>query len=108
MLEARIVAICEEAQRSEWLLSQHFIDHQLTEENRPTVDEARDAFCTDDPEVIEDHPVSHYGPECLIASVVGGRDIHVQCSYPPGVVVITAYWPDTEPDEWTNDYRRRA
>lgn len=39
-----------------------------------------------------------------IGKTRNGRDLHVQASLPPSVVIITAYEPD--PSEWV-DYRIR-
>jgi len=52
-------------------------------------------------EVIEDYPHDKYGSSCLVHGMtVEERYLHVLCSYPPNVKVITAYEPD--PDEWIN------
>lgn len=58
-------------------------------------------------EVIESYPLDKYGPSCLICgSSEDGRILHVQCSIDP-VLIITAYDPTLEPDEWSNDFKRR-
>lgn len=57
-------------------------------------------------EVIEEYPYDKYSPSCLIyGRTKEGRDLHVQVSLPPKVVVITAYDPD--PDEWIDCRVRR-
>lgn len=56
-------------------------------------------------EVIETYAQDKYGPSCLILGLtLAGRPLHVQCSWPPQVKVITVYEPD--PTEWL-DYRQR-
>ena len=56
-------------------------------------------------ELIEDYPEDKYSPSCLIyGKTEAVRDLHVQVSFPPRVVVITLYEPD--PEEWI-DYRVR-
>ncbi len=58
-------------------------------------------------EVIEDYPEDKYGPSCLILGfTVGGRPLHVQCSYPsrPLIKIVTVYEPD--PSLWL-DFRIR-
>jgi hypothetical protein len=56
-------------------------------------------------EIIEEYPDDKYSPSCLIyGKTKFGRDLHVQSSLPPSVVIITAYDPDET--EWTN-YRVR-
>jgi hypothetical protein len=59
-------------------------------------------------EVIEDYPDDKYRPSCLILGWSHeGRPLHVQCSHAmPDVIVVTQYEPD--PDEWTEDLRRRT
>jgi len=57
-------------------------------------------------EVIEEYPDDKYSPSCLIyGKTEKGRDLHVQISLPPIVVVITTYEPD--PAEWINCKIRR-
>jgi hypothetical protein len=56
-------------------------------------------------EIIEEYPDDKYSPSCLIyGKTENGRDLHIQLSYPPSVVVITVYEPD--PEEWL-DFRTR-
>jgi YgiT-type zinc finger domain-containing protein len=57
-------------------------------------------------EIIEEYPEDKYGPSCLIfGRTRNGRAIHVQCSLPPTIWVITLYEP--EPDEWIEFRKRR-
>jgi hypothetical protein len=50
-------------------------------------------------EIIEEYPEDKYSPSCLIyGKTEDGRNLHVQISLPPSVVVITTYEPD--PREW--------
>lgn len=56
--------------------------------------------------VIEDYPDDKYSPSCLIlGSTQRGRALHVQCSAPPRVRVVTVYQPDA--DEWIENRMRR-
>ncbi len=56
-------------------------------------------------EVIEEYPDDKYSPSCLIyGRTKSGRDLHIQLSIPPTIVIITAYEPDES--EWI-DYRVR-
>jgi hypothetical protein len=56
-------------------------------------------------EIIEAYPNDKYGPSCLILGKTRtGRPLHIQCSLPPTVWIITLYEPD--PKEWI-DFRRR-
>lgn len=48
-------------------------------------------------EIIEDYPDDKYGPSCLVLGrTIGGRPIHVHCSYPTRdyLKIITVYEPD--------------
>jgi hypothetical protein len=57
-------------------------------------------------EIIEEYPHDKYSPSCLVyGKTEAGRDLHIQVSLPPIVVVITAYEPD--PEEWENGRNRR-
>lgn len=57
-------------------------------------------------EIIETYPDDKYGPSCLILGRTRtGRPLHVQCSLPPTVWIITLYEPDSQ--EWTDLRRRR-
>lgn len=56
-------------------------------------------------EIIEEYPDDKYSPSCLVYGKTEiGRDLHVQVSLPPIVVIITVYEPD--PEEWV-DYKMR-
>jgi hypothetical protein len=56
-------------------------------------------------EIIEEYPEDKYGPSCLILGrTQSGRPLHVQCSLPPTIWIITLYEPD--PQEWI-DWRSR-
>ncbi|MFQ5454613.1 MAG: DUF4258 domain-containing protein [Nitrospirota bacterium] len=57
-------------------------------------------------EIIEEYPKDKYSPSCLIyGKTENGKDIHVQLSLPPSVVIITTYGPD--PEEWIDCKIRR-
>ena len=57
-------------------------------------------------EVIEEYPEDKYSPTCLIYGKTNhGRNLHVQTSHPPKVVIITTYEPDSQ--EWIDGRIRR-
>ena len=57
-------------------------------------------------EIIEKYLGDKYSPSCLVyGKTEEGRDIHVQLSLPPKVVVITTYEPN--PAEWLDCRKRR-
>ncbi len=56
--------------------------------------------------IIEENPEDKYSPSCLIYGHTQlGRPLHVLCSLPPRVRVITAYQPD--PEHWIDNRVRR-
>ena len=57
-------------------------------------------------EIIEEYPADKYSPSCLVyGKTENGRNLHVQVSLPPMVVIITTYEPDTK--EWIDCRIRR-
>ncbi len=57
-------------------------------------------------EIIEEYPLDKFSPSCLVyGKTEMGRNLHIQISLPPVVVVITAYEPD--PEEWIDGRYRR-
>lgn len=70
-----------------------------------SVKEVEEALLSGGAEVIEDYPEDPRSPSCLILGMTeGGRTLHIQCTYPPNIALITAYEPKAE--EWL-DYRIR-
>jgi hypothetical protein len=56
--------------------------------------------------IIEEYPDDKYGPSCLIyGRTTRGRPIHVQCSLPPDIWIITVYEPAA--DEWVDFSKRK-
>ena len=56
--------------------------------------------------IIEEYPDDKYSPSCLIyGQTLVKRDLHVQASLPPKVVIVTTYGPD--PGEWIDCRTRR-
>ncbi len=48
-------------------------------------------------EIIEEYPDDKYSPSCLIyGRTKTERDLYVQLSFPPSIIIITAYDPDQE------------
>ena len=72
-----------------------------------SVDEVKEAILSSDAEIIEDYPENTRGPSCLVLGITSnGQPLHVQCSYPPNIAVITTYKP--EPAEWLNLRTRKG
>lgn len=56
--------------------------------------------------IIEEYPADKYGPSCLVyGQTRKSRPLHIVCSLPPRVRIITAYEPD--PTEWLDGQRRK-
>jgi len=57
-------------------------------------------------EIIEEYPADKYGPSCLIlGNTIQKRPLHMVCSLPPRVRVVTVYEPD--PEKWIDNRHRR-
>src|SRR4030067_2116029 len=83
-----------------------FSDHSVKRmiKRNVTRQEVESAILTG--EIIEEYPDDKYSPSCLVYGKTEiGRDLHVQVSLPPIVVIITAYDPD--PKEWIDFKIRR-
>jgi len=74
-------------------------------ERHISIKKVEEALLSSGAEVIEDYPEDPRSPSCLVLGITkGGRLLHIQCTYPPNVAVITAYEPKSE--EWI-DWRIR-
>lgn len=83
-----------------------FTDHAVRQMARRAImdTEVQEAILTG--EIIEEYPDEKYGPSCLIYDhTLRGRPLHVQCSVPLRVRVITVYQPD--PKGWINNRHKR-
>ena len=70
-----------------------------------SVGEIEEALLSGDTEVIEEYPEDPRSPSFLALGITGsGRPLHLQCTYPPNVAIITAYEPNA--NEWI-DWRTR-
>jgi hypothetical protein len=93
--------IQEKVQKGEYYWRQHAVERSV--EREVTEEEIAEVILHG--EIIEEYPEDKYGPSCLIFGRTGReRPIHVQCSLPPSVSIITLYEPD--PAEWI-DFRKR-
>ncbi|MFA4835729.1 MAG: DUF4258 domain-containing protein [Dehalococcoidia bacterium] len=76
-------------------------------ERHISVSEVKEAILSGGSEVVEVYPDDPRGPSCLVLGVTAAdRPLHIGCSYPPIVAVITAYDPD--PGEWVNWRTRKV
>jgi len=84
----------------------HFSDHAVKRMIKRTIfrHEIEEALLCG--EIIENYPDDKYAPSCLMYGMTRtGRNLHVQVTLPPEVIIITAYEPDLE--EWINFRIRR-
>jgi hypothetical protein len=57
-------------------------------------------------EIIERYLDDKYSPSCLVSGKTeAGKDLHIQVSFPPHIVIITVCEPD--PKEWIDCKIRR-
>lgn len=95
-------AVKEIARRRLLIFTEHAVRQMI--KRQITDDEVRDAILFG--EIIEDYPDDKYSPSCLILGATrAGRPLHVQCSDPPRVRVVTVYQPD--PTEWIDNRLRK-
>ena len=66
-----------------------------------SVSEIEEALLATGAELIENYRDDPRGPSCLVLGFTERAvPLHVQCTYPPEVAIVTAYQPEIE--EWTN------
>src|SRR6266508_3597178 len=107
MYEARLAALVMEIQDGASVLSGHAVTQMERADRRITRRMLEAALTAGDVEQIEDYPNDPRGASCLVLCWFDGCALHVNLSYPPTPTIITVYWPDSEPDEWSADFRRR-
>lgn len=93
--------IREDVNRGDWSFTEHAV--RQMRDRRIKADEVQQAILSG--EIIEEYPDDKYSPSCLVyGQTVERRRLHVVCSLPPVVRIITVYEPNQE--DWI-DYRRR-
>ena len=108
MDQSTIASLCYDIQRDQAYWSEHVVN-RIYETTRPARRDVEYMICEDAAAIIERTLEDDRGPSCLIrGEAADGRILHVKFSYPPFPTVITAYWPDTEPDEWDELFWRRV
>lgn len=97
-----IKEIQDKIERGEYRFSDHSVKRMI----RRSIDRHEVEEIILRGEIIEEYPDDKYSPSCLIYGQTSkGRNLHVQISLPPVVVVITTYEPN--PEEWVNFKIRR-
>jgi len=83
-----------------------FSDHAVKRMIKRSISRQEVETVISEGEIIEEYPHDKYSPSCLVyGKTETGRDLHIQVSLPPVVVVITVYEPD--PEEWVNGRNKR-
>jgi len=84
----------------------NFSDHAVKRMIKRSIDRHEVEEALSGGEIIEKYPDDKYAPSCLVyGKTEDGRDLHVQVTLPPDVVVITTYEPDL--GEWIDCKIRR-
>jgi hypothetical protein len=97
-----IKTIKDKIEKGEYRFSDHAVKRMIKRNiERIEIEEAVIAG-----EIIEEYPDDKYSPSCLIyGRTKSSRNLHVQLSIPPTVVIITAYEPAES--EWIDCRVRR-
>lgn len=97
-----IAEIQDKIQKGEYRISDHAIKRMI----QRSIERFEVVEAILNGEIIEEYPQDKYSPSCLVyGKTKAGRELHVQVSLPPKVVVITTYTPD--PEEWIDCRVRR-
>jgi len=97
-----LIEIQEKVKESDYRFSDHAVKRMIERSIERT--EVEETIANG--EVIEEYPEDKYSPSCLVyGKTKAERNLHIQVSLPPNVVVITVYEPD--PDEWIDNRTRR-
>lgn len=94
--------ICDKIVSSHYRFSDHAVKRMIKRNiNRKEIEES-----ILHGEIIEEYPEDKYSASCLIyGKTVEGKNLHIQLSLPPVVVIITVYEPDI--NEWIDCKIRR-
>jgi len=97
-----LIEIQDKIQKGEFRLSDHAVKRMI----QKSIERYEVMEAIFNGETIEEYPHDKYSPSCLVYGKTNtGRDLHVQVSLPPKVVVVTTYPPD--PNEWIDCRIRR-
>ena len=102
-MKIKLILIRDRIRVSDYRFSEHAVKRMIKRKiERHEIEEAILSG-----EIIEEYPDDKYSPSCLIyGETKRGRELHVQVSLPPEVIVITAYEPALA--EWVNGKKRRG
>jgi len=86
-------------------LDYRFSDHAVKRMIERSINRSEVEIAIVKGEIIEEYPNDKYTPSCLIyGATEEGKNLHIQVSLPPSIVIITIYEPD--PKKWI-DYKIR-
>lgn len=95
-----IAVLCVEAEQGKLLYRVHVAERSI-KRDQPGRNDITHILCYDTATVIEPYPNDPRGKSCLIwGTIANGRIGHIVCGYPPNSLVITTYWPDSDPQRW--------
>jgi len=87
-----IKKIKDKIQKGEYRFSDHAVKRMISR----NIDRSEVEDVITRGEVIEEYPDDKYSPSCLIyGRTKKGRNLHVQVSLPPTVIIITVYEPES-------------
>lgn len=95
---------CEDFRASRIRYTRHYLD-QILERDQPDRADLRFMVCDDDPEAIE---YNSDGTSLIWGMASTGRIGHALFTGSPRAVVVTAYWPDSQPQKWTKEFKERT
>ena len=58
--------------------------------------------------LVENYPDDPRGSSCLLLGYADEQPLHLCVTHPPQVFLITVYDPRSEPETWSEDFRRRV
>ena len=98
----KITPIRDKITNGDYRISDHAVKRMI----KRSIDRVEIEETVTSGEIIEEYPDDKYSPSCLIyGKTENGRDLHIQLSLPPSVVIITVCDPD--PGEWIDFKKRR-
>jgi len=84
-----------------------FTDHAVRQMAKRNIDDVEISEAILSGEIIEEYPEDKYSPSCLVyGKTLKERHLHIVCSLPPRVRIVTVYEPD--PAEWIEHRRRKS
>jgi len=87
-----IKKIKDKIQKGEYRFSDHAVKRMISR----YIDRSEVEDVITRGEVIEEYPDDKYSPSCLIyGKTKKGRNLHIQVSLPPTVIIITVYEPES-------------